>query len=292
LRSPWISSSTPRGGKRLRRDRIKNKSKEEGIYIYCIVSSGENTSFGDIGLEENPVYTIPYKDISAVVHQCFAEPYETDEEERAKDWILTHQYIIDLATEHFDTVIPLRFDTIFRGNDATVVNWLREEYKHLKETLLKLKGKAEYGVNVYIEKNYIQKMVEDNKEIAALKRSLEGRPKGSAYLLRKRIEKIVKTQKDVEICILANKLYKRIAELVDELRLEQNVRDLPEKWKESVMILNLSCLVQKQRLKAIGDLLGEINRKHGFTVRFTGPWPPYSFVSLGETGGNRQDLKT
>ena len=292
MRSPWISSSTLRDGKRLRRDRIKNNGNKEGIYIYCIVSSGENTSFGDIGLEDNRVYSIPYEDIGAVVHRCFAEPYETDEEERAKDWILTHQYIIDLATERFGTVIPLRFDTIFRGNDATVVNWLREEYKHLKETLRKLKGKAEYGVNVYLEKNYIKKMIEDNKEIAALKRSLEGRPKGSAYLLRKRIEKTVKAQKDVEMRILANKLYKRIAELVDELRLEQNVMDLPEKWKDRAMILNLSCLVQKQRVKAIGDLLGEINSKHGFTVRFTGPWPPYSFVSLGETSGSRQELKT
>lgn len=265
---------------------MENESKEEGVYLFCIVNSGENTSFGDIGLEDELVYTVPYEDIGAVVHRCCAEPYKTEDEEKAKDWVLTHQYVIDLTTERFGTVIPLRFDTIFKGDEATVEGWLREEYEHLKETLRKLKGKAEYGVQVYLEKGYVEDMIENNKEIAALRRSFEGRPKGSAYLLRKRLEKMVKVRKEVEMRSMANKLYEEIAGLVDELRLEQNVRDLPEKWKDKLMILNLSCLIQNDHRKTIGDLLGEINGNPGFTVRFTGPWPPYSFV--GEIGSRKQ----
>ena len=266
---------------------METESREEGVYLYCIVNSGENTDFGDMGLEDGLVYTVPYKDIGAVVHRCQAEPYKTDDEEKAKDWILTHQYVIDLATELYGTVIPLRFDTIFKGDDASVEGWLRAEYDHLKETLQKLMGKAEYGIQVYLEKDYIEEMVKNNEEIAALKSSLEGKPKGSAYLLRKRLGKMVKVQKDTEMRSVANKLYKRIAELVDEMRLEQNKRDLPEKWKDKLMVLNLSCLVRNDRVKALGDLLGEFNVKPGFTVRFTGPWPPYSFVREGKEGGSR-----
>jgi len=265
---------------------MNNESEEKGSYLYCIVNSGEKSSFGDIGLEDELVYTVYYEDVGAVVHRCRAEPYETDDEEEARDWILTHQYVIDLATDRFGTVIPLRFDTIFKGDDATVEGWLREEYEHLKETLLKLKGKAEYGVQVYLEKDYIEEMTKSNKEIAALRSSLEGRPEGAAYLLRKRLEKTMKVQKDVEARSLAKKLYEGIAGLVDELRIEQNVRDPPEKWKDKLMILNLSCLIQHDHRKSIGDLLGEINGNPGFTVRFTGPWPPYSFV--GEIGSRKQ----
>jgi len=43
------------------------------------------------------------------------------------------------------------------------------------------------------------------------------------------------------------------------------------------MIMNLSCLVDKDA-KAIGDELEKINNMEGFFVRFTGPWPTYSFV--------------
>jgi len=263
---------------------MKNESKEEGVYLYCIVNSGENTSFGDVGLEDELVYIVPHDDIGAVVHRCCAEPYKTDDEEKAKDWILTHQYVIDLATERFGTVIPLRFDTIFKGDDATVESWLREKHERLMGTLRKLKGKAEYGVQVYLEKDYVEEKIENNTEIAALRRSLEERPKGSAYLMGKRLEKMVKVKKDVETLSLAKKLYERIVGLVCELRLEQNVRNLPEKWKDKLMILNLSCLISHDSVKSLGDLLGEIDGNPGFTVRFTGPWPPYSFVSEGDKG--------
>jgi hypothetical protein len=267
---------------------MKNESKEEGIYLYCIVNCGENTDFGEVGLEDRLVYIVPCKGIGAVVHRCYAEPYKTDDEEKAKDWILVHQYVIDMATERFGTVIPLRFDTIFKGDDATVEGWLKEKYDHLKETLQKFKGKDEYGIQVYLEKGYINEMFKNNEEIVALKSSIKGKPKGSAYLLKKRLERAVKLQEDVETHSLTNKLCKRIAGIVNEMRLEQNVRDLPEKWRDKLMILNLSCFVQHDHVKTLGDLLSEINDNPGITVKFTGPWPPYSFVSEVETSVNRQ----
>ena len=44
------------------------------------------------------------------------------------------------------------------------------------------------------------------------------------------------------------------------------------------MIMNLSCLVYKDSHTELGEELGKINQLEGFSVRFTGPWPPYSFV--------------
>jgi len=44
------------------------------------------------------------------------------------------------------------------------------------------------------------------------------------------------------------------------------------------MIMNLSCLVYRDRYTKLGEELGKINQMRGFAVRFTGPWPPYSFV--------------
>ena len=47
-----------------------------------------------------------------------------------------------------------------------------------------------------------------------------------------------------------------------------------------LMLLNLSCLMGKGN-PTLGNVLEEIQETEGISVRFTGPWPPYSFVNAG-----------
>jgi hypothetical protein len=44
------------------------------------------------------------------------------------------------------------------------------------------------------------------------------------------------------------------------------------------MILNLSCLATREQAGSLGQELERIGKGKGVFVRFTGPWPPYSFV--------------
>jgi hypothetical protein len=43
---------------------------QEARYIYSIAKMGTRVSLGEIGIEKTEVFTIPYKDIAAVVHSC------------------------------------------------------------------------------------------------------------------------------------------------------------------------------------------------------------------------------
>jgi hypothetical protein len=52
------------------------------------------------------------------------------------------------------------------------------------------------------------------------------------------------------------------------------------------MILNLACLVRKDRVQKLPTLLEEVKRRECFALRFAGPWPPYSFEA--EIGGSKQ----
>ena len=45
------------------------------------------------------------------------------------------------------------------------------------------------------------------------------------------------------------------------------------------MLLNLSLLVRKENVSSLGQVLDAIQAEEGVEVRFTGPWPPYSFVA-------------
>lgn len=254
------------------------KDYDEGIYLYCIVNSSKKTDFGQMGIEDNLVYTVPFNDISAVVHRCEAKPYKTEDKEKAAEWILTHQYVIDLATKEFGAVIPLTFDTIFKGGDETVKKWLNEEYHQLRALLTKLEGKAEYGVQIFLENDFVSKMIEESEEIQRLKRKLENKSSGTAYLLKKKLEKGIRLEKEVSINRYERELYDQITKLVDKVKLEPTKREVPEKWQDKQMILNLACLAHKDKIQNLGNMLGEVNKREGFAVRFTGPWPPYSFV--------------
>ena len=265
----------------------KQEVASEGRYLYCVVSSSSNTDFGDMGIDDSSVYTIIYKDIGAVVHKCPAKPYESKNEQTVKEWILSHQYIIDEATKKFGTVIPFSFDTIIKGDEEKVQEWLKEEYRVLKDKLKKLKDKAEYTVQIFSDKvAMMEKIGENNPELKKLKEDIKTKPKGMAYMLNKKLE--AKT-KDIFIDLLnkhAKDFHAQIKNYVDDLKVESTKKPVPEKWKRKQMIVNLSCLVDKDKVEKLGKTLGEINKKKEFSVRFTGPWAPFSFA--GEIGGSKK----
>jgi len=259
---------------------------ELGTYLYCIINSGKETDFGQMGIEDKLVYTVPFNDISAVIHRCKAKPYKTEDKEKAAEWILTHQYVIDLATKEFGTVIPLTFDTIFKGGNEIVKKWLSEEYHQLKALLAKLGGKAEYGVQIFVENDFAGKASEENEEIRKLKEEIKNKPEGAAYLLRKKLERQLKLERKALADKHARNLYNQIEKLVDDVKFDSIKKEVSEIWRDKQMILNLSCLVHKDNVQSLGNMLGEVNKRDGFAVRFTGPWPPYSFVE--EIGGLKE----
>lgn len=254
--------------------KLISEDPKEAIYLYCIVKNAEGDKLGCTGIENNPVYIIPYNNIGGVVHRCRAEPYRSDHEDKVKQWVLAHQYVIDLATERFGTVIPATFDTIFLGDDGVVETWLREKYLQLEEMLVRLKGKSEYGIAVYFDKRSIEKEASKNAEISDLRKAMEGKPRGTTYLIEKRVERRIALLRDIEARSRSTGILKEISNFADELKQEKTaVSD-----DDNLMLLKLSCLVKQENVEALGETLGKIDHSDGFSVTFTGPWPPYSFV--------------
>lgn len=257
-----------------------SEKSHEGRYAYCIVGSNEETDFGQIGIENSFIYTLPARNIGAVIHRCETKFYETKDKEKAAEWFLTHQYVIDLATKEFGTVIPLTFNTIFIGDDETVKKWLNEHYGKLETLLEKLEGKEQYRVQIFIENGLVRKVVEENEEVQRLRKEIQNNPRGAAFLFKKQREKSL-----ILVKYYARNLYYEIKELIEEVRLEPTNKEILEKWRDKLMILNLSCLVHKNEIENLRNMLGEVNKREGFDVVFTGPWPPYSFVKESKSQG-------
>jgi hypothetical protein len=258
---------------------MRQDGPEDGTYLYCIVDHGKLANLGNIGLDNAPVRVVPFRDLAAVVHRCRADPYKTDDFEEAKRWILAHQHVVELATARFGTVIPTAFDTIFRGGEPEVEGWLEDEYEALTALLRRFRGKAEYGVKVYVDERSLDETLDGNAQLSTLRNSLRDKSKGVAYLLRKGLERRESAQRQAETKTLSDKILDEVADLVDEVKIDEKNLDSSEEHKGKVMLLNFYCLVGDEKIDALGTYLGKLDGTNDITVRFTGPWPPYSFVS-------------
>lgn len=253
-----------------------------GRYLYCIVNSGGGLSLGEIGIDDAKVYTVPHKDIAAVVHACQAKPYETKNDEKAKRWVFTHNYVIDKATERFGTVLPLSFDAVVKGDDNTVKDALSKGYEKFKGELERVKGKAEYTVQIFCDQDKLtEKILSEDQELRALKEKIERNPRRAAYLLQRKFELKIKDTISAGISKLAGEFGSKIKEHVEEMKVEETSQ-VPQKYKNKKLIVTLSCLASKDKAEGLGKVLGKINNREGYAVRFTGPWAPFSFVKLKE----------
>jgi len=252
----------------------------QGGYLYCVADIGERVSLGPIGIDGSNVYTVPYQDICAVVHKCPAEPYNSTEREVVNSWVLAHQKVVDEAWERWGTVLPLRFDTIVMDKDGigaeeNVRNWLQNDYDNLKSKMEKVRGKAEYGVQVFWKPQVIARfLAKVSPEIGQLEKTIKSQSRGLAYLYKQKLENALKRELEAKADQCFRDFYERIRRHVDSIVVEKT----KPSDQNTQMITNLSCLLPQGKTAELGEELHRINSMEGFSVRFTGPWPPYSFV--------------
>lgn len=257
-------------------------AQAKGRYLYGIAAGGETARLGSIGIDGSEVYTISYKELCAIVHNCSLEPYQSNDDETVKNWARAHQNVLDAAKERFDTVIPLGFDTILQpkddstSSDQVVKNWLKEDYDRLLTVMERIKDRNEYGVQIFYDPKVMGEIiVEKSEEVRKLKEEMATKSPGLAYMYKQKLEKAAKAEMERFAEDWFRDFYNRIKKYTDDIMVEKTKKI----DKDKAMLINLSCLVAKEKVESLGKELEEINNMEGFSVRFTGPWPPYSFVS-------------
>jgi hypothetical protein len=246
-------------------------------YVYCVVL-GEIPDWELRGLDERPVRPICAAGLTALVHDCPAVPYQGDDAERVKVWVLAHSDVVDAAWERAGTVLPMSFDRIVRPGDGVdadeqVAGWLRAEGDGFHATLERLRGKVELGVQLLWEPRVIAAAVAaSDAEIQALQAELAGKSKGAAYFSQQKIERALRqaltarAEEDYRTC------FRQITAHFPDVCVNE-LKKVPDRQ----MILNLSVLVRREQVSELGAVLSGF-QSEGIEVRFTGPWPPYSFV--------------
>lgn len=266
-------------------DKASDKASDEARYLYCIVNSpsGSQEHLGNIGIERQAVYTIPYKDIAAIVHTCQPVPYDSKDPRKAEGWVLEHSYVIDQAMKKYESILPFSFDVILREGDSQIEQWLIRNYDLLWEQLDALLGKAEYTVQIFYDYEFLKaKILMANLDLNDMQNRIENESKGKAYLLSKKLNQIIKRDLEAESRLLAEEFLLQINEHADKLVVNDRPSWIPEDFRDKKLMASYSCLVRKDNVDRLGEVLEGINSLQGFRVRFTGPWAPFTFVDLQE----------
>ena len=273
-------------------DQNQGGSGASARYIYAVIPRVARVRLGAIGIGGARVYTLPHRAIAAVVHDRPPEPYQ-GEPETVAGWVKVHNNVIDRAWSEAGSVLPMRFNVIIKADgersaDENVRQWLELEYSNLQAKLDEFRNKVELGVQVLWDPAVIaQRIVESSEEIKALRAEMATKSRGAAYFIEHKIASAVKeemerkAQRDFTTC------YQRLKE-----RSEGTCVNKVRKQDDRAMIANLSLLVRRERVQEIGAVLQEAGDEQGVEIRFTGPWPPYTFAAtVGAIGGEPESSR-
>src|SRR3989338_10736804 len=113
----------------------------DGRYLYGIIRAAKKENFGEIGIgdRDNNVYTIPHKDIAAVVSNIPNKRIRPERKNQA-----SHNNVIREAMKK-RTLLPMAFGHI-SPNGTHIKKLLAENYESFSQQLNRLDGKVEMGL--------------------------------------------------------------------------------------------------------------------------------------------------
>jgi len=245
---------------------------QEGVYVYCIIEATEPRTFGKVGIggRSDEVFTVHYRDLAAVVSRAPLIVYDPTRENA-----LTHEHVQEVVmNEHGFTPVPMSFGTLFKTDEDTV-EFLKDTYDALRDVLVKMKDKLEFGLKVNWDRDHVLREIEEqNEEIRRLKAEIETNTQSSTYFARMQLGRLVEQA-------LVDKSESIVREIYDHLR-DAAIASRSNKVIGDKMIMNAAFLVARDQAEHFDAKVHDIGKKFEGTLsfRYTGPWPPYNFVTI------------
>src|SRR5438067_9944030 len=151
-------------------------------YIYGVVRASSKATRMGKGIDGKPVRVVTSKGIGALASDVSPGPLEAGREE-----LLAHSRVLEKALEH-GAVLPMRFGVVMPGESAVRGKLLDAHRPDLESQLEEMSGKIEVNVKgIYDEASIMREVVEENREIAALRAEIQSSSADAAYYERIRL---------------------------------------------------------------------------------------------------------
>lgn len=210
------------------------------VYVYGIVDGQLHKEFKTLGIGDrgDKVSCVPFKDVTAIISYTPFEEYDPTEENT-----LIHETVVQEILQEGLTIAPMRFCTILKGEDD-LRKLLHSGYLAFKKNILKIRGKQELGVKVFLEVEKLRTEISNDEELIEKSREM------------------------------AAELQERLQGVAEDLVLEEQMTE--------DMIINAAFLVHKEKIKEFQEEIINFDRQYTdkLKIRISGPTAPYNFVKM------------
>ncbi len=259
----------------------------ELIYVYCIT---RNPVLQERFPEQTSIQSLRFGNFYVAVKYVSADEFSEENlhinisdvhwlESNARDHILVISRIMENSS-----VVPFKFGTIFLS-ESRLEKFIEDYTDSLETNFVYIDGKEEWTVKIYSDRKSLCTRIDElSEEASSLEKQIMASSPGKAFLLRRKKTDLVENEIDRLNKIYGQTYYDAFRKLSETARLN-NLLPKDYTGREDTMILNATFLVNKEKVPdfvAIAGNMNETGAKTGCSVEATGPWPPFSFISIIE----------
>jgi hypothetical protein len=265
---------------------------ELAFYVYCIA---EREAAAELPTESLPAAIeegsklewVVSDELAALSSQVPLASYSEDSlAEHLSDasWTaaraMRHETIAEYVAKRAG-IVPLRFGTIFLERDG-IERMLSDKGRELREILARLRGRVEWGVNVFCDQNVLMSGITSVSPVLRelVERAAQASP-GQSYLMQKKIDALKVDEARAALNRIVDQVEKTLAEQSDDAK---RLRVLKvEATEHGELKAKLAFLIEKSRFDRFRDAAEQLAQQHqpaGVRLELTGPWPAYNFTEI------------
>jgi hypothetical protein len=250
----------------------------QALYVYGLLAERDLPAepSGE-GIDGAPLLFLRAEEcgLAALVHEAAPEPYQGPDDD-VRRWIRAHDEAVEQARRAAGAVLPMTFNVLVSpGEDGDAVTrlrgWLAEHRRELHERLDRVRGRAEYRVEITLD----TASVETGPEAAEIEERMRRSSPGLQRLLNKQLDSRRRAAADAVADRLHAEARRRLGAIADDIADRRVAVRVPGHLE----VLSIALLVRESDEGELGLILAELQESHpAARVRFLGPWPPYSFT--------------
>jgi hypothetical protein len=270
------------------------EQNKTGYYVYCVAESVaadqlDVASF-PVGIEEDAKLTwVAANELAALSSVVPLDSYGEDAlAEHLSDatWTAVRAMRHETVVEHVakrTSVVPLRFGTIYLER-AGIERMLTEKGRALARIIERLRGREEWGVNVYSDRATLMASITSvSPRLRELVQQAEAASPGQAYLMQKKIEALRVDETRVALNRIIDEIEKSLREQAEDAK---SLRILKvEATEHGELKAKFAFLVKRaefEEFRAAAERMAQEYVSAGVRLELTGPWPAYNFSSETE----------
>jgi hypothetical protein len=260
------------------------------FYVYCIAES--------VAAEQLPADSLPaaiedgskleWVSVDALAALVSRVPRESYSEESLAEHLtdatwtairaMRHETVVEYVAKR-TSVVPLRFGTIYLER-VGIEQMLAERARELAEIIEHLRGREEWGVNVWSDRAILMSSITSvSPVLRELVERAEQAPPGKSYLMQKKIDALKVDEARTAVNRIVEQIEEELRKHSDDAR---RLRILKvETTEHGELKAKFAFLVKRsgfEKFRDVAESLARENEKAGVRLELTGPWPVYNFV--------------